>query len=344
MRLARTAHLVIVGTVALSLVWAAPAVGAGAAQGAETVLEVRTVPPIAGVTFTLDGRRFATRGDGVATIAYRGSAPLRERLAGLRTVTRPGVRASLARWYGDVDRPGQTKLVAALNVEYAVRFSFENLRSRRVPLERIESLSLKSSHGVVHWVGATGLRSEQWLQGVRVVSTPAGPVEKDILQSVQRVMVDGANVVNRAQQRFFPHRQREVGVTLLLYSARFAARDALLGFPIGSGVRLRHPDGSWTSHPFGPSAELVVQGLARGEYWVEVDAPGFSFLRPVTLSQNQEVPLEVLSYLDVALTFGVLALTALSLLYIGRPHLFAAFGNLRPGRMRPLVKRLGGRT
>ena len=93
-------------------------------------------------------------------------------------------------------------------------------------------------------------------------------------------MVDGANVVNRAQQRFFPHRHRDVGVPLLLYSARFMARDALLGFPIGSGVRLRHPDGSWTYHPFRSSGEVVLDGLARGEYWVEVKALGFSFLRP----------------------------------------------------------------
>lgn len=339
----RTACLAL-AAVAVGLASAAPAWGARAARAQATVLEVRTVPPMAGVAFTLDGRRFATRAGGVATTTYRGTAPLRDRLQGVQTVTRPGVRASLARWYGDLDRPGQKRLVAALNVEYAVRFSFENLRGDPVDLARIESLSLKSSHGVVHRVTRGGLSARQWLQGVRVISTPAGPVEKDVLQSVERVFVDGANVVNRAQQRFFPHRQREVGVTLLLYSARFAAQDALFGFPIGSGVRLRHPDGNWTYHPFESSGEVVLEGLARGEYWVEVKGPGMSFLRPVTLSRNQVVPLEVLSYLDIALTFGVLGATALGLLYIGRPHLFSVVGLLRPSRMRPLARRLGGRA
>ena len=328
----------------VGLVCAAPSLGARPARAQETVLEVRTVPRMAGVAFTLDGRRFASRGDGIAMITYRGTAPLRDRLQGLATVTRPGVRASLARWYGDVDRPGQQKLIAALNVEYAVRFSFENLRGDPVDLARIESLSLKSSHGVVHRATREALVAPQWLQGVRVISTPAGPVEKDVQQSLERVFVDGANVVNRAQQRFFPHRQRKVGVTLLLYSARFAAQDALFGFPIGSGVRLRHPDGKWTYHPFESSGEVVLDGLARGEYWVEVKAPGMSFLRPVTLSRNQVVPLEVLSYLDIGLTFGVLGATALGLLYIGRPHLFSVVGLLRSSRMRPLVKRLGGRA
>ena len=331
----------LVVTAVVALVTTAPAWGRSTA-GAPTVLEVQTVPPVAGMMFTLDGQRFASRGDGIARITYTGSTPLRARLGSVETVTRPGVRASLGRWYGDLDRPGQKRLVAALNVYYAVEFSFENLRGELVDLSRVESLTLKSSHGVVHQVQGKAVREPQWLQGVRVISTREGPQEKDILQSIERVGVDGTNVVNRSQQRFYPHRQRHFGATLLLYSARFAARDALFGFPIGSGVRLRHPDGKWTYHPFHSSAELTVNGLARGEYWVEVKAPGLSFLRPVTLSRNQHVPLEVLSYLDVALVLGVLAATALGLLYIGRPHLFSVLGVLRPASLHLLAPQ-GGR-
>ena len=62
MRLARATHVAIVCGATLSLVWAAPAVGADASRGPETILEVRTVPPMAGMTFTLDGRRFASPG------------------------------------------------------------------------------------------------------------------------------------------------------------------------------------------------------------------------------------------------------------------------------------------
>ncbi|HEY7345853.1 MAG TPA: hypothetical protein VH620_09845 [Gaiella sp.] len=328
----------MIGTVVALLVIggaaSAPALGA---PPSTSVLEVRTVPPLSGMRFTLDGRRFTTRGGGVARITYSGGSPLRDRLHGVATVTRPGVRASLARWYGDLDRPRQTRLIAALNVDYAIDFTFENLHGQRIDPTRVEFLSLRSSPGVITEAQAASVSGPLWLQGVRVVSTPNGPLAKDVLQSIERVRVDGANVVNRAQQRFFPRKQRAFGITLLLYSARFAARDALFGFPIGSGVRLRHPDGRWTYHPFTSSGKLVVGGLARGEYWVEVKAPGLSFLRPVTLSRNQDVPLEVLSYVDIGLTVAILVVTALGLLYIGRPHLFSFLGVLYP-------KRRGGRV
>lgn len=334
MRLAPPAVAIVVALSALGCVASPPAL---AARPSTTVLEVRTVPPLAGMRFKLDGRTFTTRGGGVARITYRGGSPLRDRLDGVETVTRPGVRASLARWYGDLDRPRQERLIAALNVDYAINFSFENLHGRPIDPTRVQFLSVRSSHGVVTEVQKESLRGPHWLQGVRVVSTPHGPLAKDLLQSIERVKVDGTNVVNRAQQRFFPRKQRAFGITLLLYSARFAARDALFGFPIGSGVRIRHPDGRWTYHPFTSSGKLVVGELARGEYWVEVKAPGLSFLRPVTLSRNQEVPLEVLSYVDIGLTVAILVATALGLLYIGRPHLFSFLGVLNPKRRRGRV-------
>jgi hypothetical protein len=325
----------VVGTVLVLLALGCAASAPALAAPPSTIeLEIRTVPPLAGMTFTLDGRRFTSRGGGVARITYGGGSPLRDRLHGVETVTRPGVRASLGRWYGDLDRPGQKRLTAALNVAYAIDFSFENLRGQPVDPARVQFLSVRSSHGVVTEAQAESVRGRHWLQGVRVITTPDGPLAKDVLQSIERVKVDGTNVVNRAQQRFFPRKQREFGITLLLYSARFAARDALFGFPIGSGVRLRHPSGRWTYHPFTSSGKLVLGELARGEYWVEVKAPGLSFLRPVTLSRNQEVPLEVLSYADIGLTMAILAATALGLLYIGRPHLFAFIGKLRPRHRR----------
>lgn len=314
-----------------------------AATGQRAVLEINTVPRVSGMTFELDGRRFASRGDGVARIEFDSRTVLRDRLVAIPTETRPGINAVLGRWYGNLDRPGQTHVTAALGLHYAVKLSFTDLRGKPIDPERVTSVTVRSSNGVVHRIAGDKLLEPQWLQGVRTVSTPTGPTDKEILLSVERVIVDGANVVNRAQQRFYPRRQREAEIALLFYSARFSARDALLTFPVGSGVRLRHPDGHWTYHSFGSSAELVVDGLARGEYWVEVDGPGISFLRPVTLTRNQEVELEVLSYLDIALMFGVLGATALGLLYIGRPHLFYFLNPRRVRvRSRSLTRSPGG--
>jgi len=334
----RAARLLAAAAVTLSAAGAIAAPGL-AATGKRAVLEIKTVPRVSGMTFELDGRRFASRGDGIARIEWDGRTALRDRLVAVPTETRPGIRAFLGRWYGNLDRPGQSTLTAALGLSYAVKLSFTNLREEQVASKRVSSVTLRSSTGIVYRFKGDEVRKRQWIQGVRTVSTPAGPREKDILISVDRVIVDGANVVNRAQQRFLPRRQDTVEVALLFYSARFSARDALFRLPLGSGVKLLHPDGRWTYHAFGSSAEVVVDGLARGDYSVEVDGPGISFLRPVTLSRDQEVELEVLSYADIGLAVGILVATALGLLYIGRPHLFA---RLKPRSIPGLAGSLGG--
>jgi hypothetical protein len=135
------------------------------------------------------------------------------------------------------------------------------------------------------------------------------------------VIVDDANVVNRAQQRFEPYRQEEAAIKLLFYSAEFSAHDALFKFAIGKGIKLTFPNGRIERYEFGPDAKLKIDRLPRGEYWVVVEGPGMSFLRPVTLSRNQQVPLEVLSWIDIAFVFGVLFAIAVGLLLVGRPWL-----------------------
>ena len=56
--------------------------------------------------------------------------------------------------------------------------------------------------------------------------------------------------------------------------ARFEVRDALLGFPIGSAVRLRFPNGRADRYPLGSGGEVTVSSLPRGDYRVSADALG----------------------------------------------------------------------
>ncbi|MGH3995109.1 MAG: glycosyltransferase family 39 protein, partial [Pseudonocardiaceae bacterium] len=79
------------------------------------------------------------------------------------------------------------------------------------------------------------------------------------------------------------------------------ARDALLGFPIGSAVRLEYPDGRVKRYAIGRSGELTVGALPRGDYRVSVEALGISASRPVALWGDRRVGLTVMSWLDVAI-------------------------------------------
>ena len=108
-------------------------------------------------------------------------------------------------------------------------------------------------------------------------------------------------------------------VRLLLFAVRVTVRDALLGFPIGSAVRLRIPQRPRATRGARPSADLTVKSLPRGDYRVSVEALGMSSSRPIALSRDQKVDLRVISWLDVAVVCSVLGSIALALLFIRRP-------------------------
>jgi hypothetical protein len=95
-------------------------------------------------------------------------------------------------------------------------------------------------------------------------------------------------------------------VQLLFNVAKFSARDAIFHFPVGSGVRLRYPNGRARIVRFGEKSVVVVPGLPRGHYDVKVIGGGWSPFRPVAVSRNQDVTLAVITYLDIAVAIFVL--------------------------------------
>ena len=154
------------------------------------------------------------------------------------------------------------------------------------------------------------------------------------------MMVDGSNVVNRGQQRFVPGKQRDVSISVLFFQATFSVRDTLFGFPLGSAIRLRFPDGRVRRYPLANRASLQLPALARGQYEVSVDARGFSFTQPVSLSRDQRVALRVTSYLDVVLLGGAIGAILLGLLVVRRPRLRAAIRD-RLQHVREQLRRAG---
>lgn len=285
---------------------------------AAATVTIATVPRLAGIPIVVDNRVHRTDRFGQVTVTVSG--PLRNRVEVRDARVGPRTRAMFSRWYGNLDREG-ANLTAALDLWFRFRWSFVDLKNLAVENERVTSVAFRTSHGRARNFKQDSFGKWQWLQGSRVISTPEGPRRKDLYFTVEKVVVDEANVVNRAQQRFEPYRQEEVAIKLLFYSAEFSAHDALFKFAIGKGIKLTFPNGRIERYEFGPDAKLKIDRLPRGEYWVVVEGPGMSFLRPVTLSRNQQVPLEVLSWIDIAFVFGVLFAIALGLLLVGRPWL-----------------------
>jgi hypothetical protein len=311
----------------LAFSFALPLVGASTEALAQTVFTVRLVPPFAGARFALDGREFVSGEDGVAAVSVpTGGTHFLEALP----VGQIGdMRARFARWGDDVFSPRRrvdfadtTDMEVGYEISRPITFRFLDLDGKEVNPTRVSELTVRSSLGGVKRYEGIG---PHWLQAGRVLRRSTGLQSKDLLYSIDSVMVDGSSVVHRAQQKFLVSDGPVWGITLLLYSVRFRTEDAFFGSPIGSHVVLKYPNGETRRLPLAENGTADVPSLARGNYLAHVDGPGISPPVPVSVSRDfQEARLKVISYLDLALFGLVLLGTAVALVLIGRPGLRSA--------------------
>ncbi len=290
---------------------------ANAAQpGAPTIVE--TIPATPNLRVVYQGTTYRTDSHGVALLPPR----LISRPRVLPTAVSANQRAVFQRWYGR-----SVRLRAALDVYYRVRLRYVDLQGRPIDPNTVSSIQIRSSIGERFHPTTRIL----WLRGTRVVPLNGGLESKPIYYTIERVVVGGSNVVNESQQKFFPARERGVTVQLLFYRARFRSRDAFFGFAVGDRIRLTFPQGTTRRYRLGADGTVVLPSLPRGNYHVEVEGGGLSLGGPVALSRDQDVKVGVVSYLDLAVVAAALALFAIGLPLVRRPH-----------RLRQLRGRIGG--
>lgn len=305
------------------------------------VLEIQTVPPLPGVRFSLvpnpDQDEDSAKASAAQTFVSdeAGLALVGVEKLGLYSVEAlpwespdPGVRAVFSRWVSAFTPSIQvnissaaTRLDAGFDVSHLVDLSFVDSEGQAIEPERVESITLKSTLGGISTFGEVG---PQWLQSGRVIRRADRLDETQALYSIQSVIVRGSNLVNRSQQQFTPNEEQEWQIELILYSAHISVRDALFRFPLGSSILLEFPDGRTERFPLESGGELTLDSLPRGEYRVSVDGPGIGFSKTVALSRNQDVRLEFISYLDIAVASLSAIAVSLGLLFIGRPQLLAS--------------------
>ncbi len=233
-----------------------------------------------------------------------------------------GVKAEFSRWtdnvftpYRDVDYRDGMVFQAGFELFYEIDYQFTNLQGDTVDPGEIESITFKNSMGERFVLED---HAPFWVKGGRVTRRAEGLEETQLLYSVEEVIVDGTNVVNRAQLSFIPAETRSWTVPLLYYSVSLSSRDALFSFPVGDSVELISPGGNMRVIPLGSDGTVHLPLLPRGEYSVRVLGGGYSPSLPVMLSRDQNVGLKVISVVDVAFVGGLGAIVSLGLLLIGR--------------------------
>lgn len=285
-------------------------------------LAISTVPAIEGIPFELDGIVSYTNAAGVVRIQVPNWNPdLQSQIKSPIHTLPDGRQTDFAQW-SNWNRASNANVVARFDISYPISWNFVDLQGDPVDPSRVQEITFKNSVGVLYTFKTDQNGTVQMVHGSRVVPTTEGLIVKPLYYTLQSAIVDGANVVNQNQQRYWPTEKSSWGIELLFFAAEFQAKDALFGYPLGETVTLVYPSGLVRQEQLDENGYLRLDGLPRGEYQVSVSGPGYSPARPIALSRNQLVELEIVSYLDMAVGAGIVVALALGLLFIGRPSIY----------------------
>ena len=328
------------GTYALSAIFKgskSPSLGSSKAAAdlvvSPATVEIIVTPPLPDIRFSLDGKIFASDDYGVARIQVSKAGKYQLDVLPL-DVKDENIQMHFGRWGDDefstsrqIEVPLEKPLEVGFEVSYQVSQTFVDLDYQPVDSSRITSITYKGSNGATFTFEDT---DPHWLPAGRIIRLNNGLQETKILYSVMSVVIDGANVVSQAQQRFYVHENDLWTLQVLLYAVHFTANDALFGFPIGNGILMEYPDGDVQSYTFDPEHGYEITGLARGIYRVTVTgAQGYAPPTPIALSRNQDVELMVFSYLDMGFLASIGLLLSVGLLAYGRPYIFKQIWDFR---------------
>lgn len=284
-------------------------------------LVVRAVPPLPGIVFELEGQAFTSSDDGVARIAVeRWSADLRRRIVVNDVARNDGSEATFVNWE-NWSQANTREVNVTFTISEPVTFSFVDSTGAAVDPAMIDSLVIKSNTGVILDIPGTRLADPTLVTALTFERTRAGFQRKPTVYVVDQVIIDGANVVNSSQQRATFDIDRQWQISLLFYGVKLRAHDAFFGSPLGTELVVEAVDGSQQRYALDADGAVVIPRVPRGEYLVSVLGAGYSPPRPIVVSRDQVVELEVISALDIAVVLGFVATSVLALVIVGRPFL-----------------------
>ncbi|GEM_PF-1048486 len=295
----------------------------GPAALAGTLL-LQTVPPLEGVVVKVDGATAHSDAQGRISVPVQNFINLEGRISVPVTQIAPDQRAVFDRFRGDLKSGARGKVIQmGVRTQRLVSWHFVDKYGDEVPVDRVESMQLRSNTGEVFDLRGPQVDQPLWVSESRTQQGPSGLVSKQLYYVVDSVVVDKTSVVHRAQQQFTPWVQQRWTVQLLFFKVGFSGGDMLFTDGAGSGIELTGPDGVARRLPFGPDNTVTVSDLPRGTYVVKIYGGGVSFARPVSISKDQQVTLSVITWLDLVLLGGVVLFAALGLVLLGRPLLRA---------------------
>lgn len=286
-------------------------------------LVVRTVPPLAGVAFGLDGA--------VATTSPAGRVSFTEQHNLLPHVLRlltPGLERGERRYrfvaFGEARNPSvaYSREIAPLYMRtdqvLTAGFAASCLVSPRflgdgrpIATGRIESLTLRSDSGSLATLRPAGA---SWLACLLPVFRGPAVSTRELGYSVQSLMVGETNIVHAGVERFSPVHTPAPRITGYFFTLRVNAHDALFRSGLGGRVLVRLPDGRVVERTFTASRPAVLRELPIGTYRVRVVSGGSVVAsQSVSLSRNETLDAQKITTIDLVTLSGVVLALAIGL-------------------------------
>lgn len=287
---------------------------------------VQTVPPLSGVPFRMNGMEILSDANGNATFQFTKPGTYRLEVL-IDKYKNSSVRIEFGRWseedydaFRDIKVPTNEVIQVGLNVFHQVSQKFVDLSGYPVSPDRITEYTIKSAQGDVFTYTSN---QPTWIPSSRIARRITGLEETKLLYSTVSVTVDGSNVVNQSQQKFYASPNGTWQISLLLYSLQIHARDGLFASPVGKNIDLQFPDGKIVKYPLDSSGNAQIHSLARGLYTFKIDGiNGLTNPTPVALSRDQIVDIKAITFLDIGIVGFLGLVLVLGLIIYGRPWLF----------------------
>jgi hypothetical protein len=336
------------GSVALApAALAAPGLPAGRAYAYSpsfpVTITVRTVPALAGVRFTFDGKVMTTGGRGEASRTEPHNFSRHTlRLVDTR-ISRGDRRYRFVRWAGQRD-PNQAfrptvrglpmranyTVTAAFAVQCPVTPSLTDQGGRPINPAQISLMTVRSDTGLAARLNPGG---STWLTCQTPIYRGSTIISHPLTYSVQSVETSGTNVVHAGHERFQPASDASPAIVGYFYDLMITAHDAMFGNPTGSEAIVTLPNGWVRRVLFGTGHTVTLSNLPQGYYRVKVKA-GRSIIsaQSIRLSRNETVNLTAVSVADLAAIGGILAVVAAGLPLLSPARRRRVIGRLRRQR------------
>jgi hypothetical protein len=268
-------------------------------------IQIRTVPAVPGLGFSLGGATAITGPDGVAALpvpvsgTYKLTSDLNPDATGA-----PAVRAGFVRWADDVYTASRTIVVdgpatyvMGLRVAYSASVRYLDMAGRALDPAVVDEAHFSADDGTdVALNTQTGTTKVWWTANTTAPVQSNGVTAAPIKYRAVSVKIHGLEALAPDQQEWTPA-NGDWTIRLQIYDLSVRAQDSVFGGPASGQVRLSWPDRTSVTKTVGADGRVTFSGLPAGNYLVGLAG----VTTRVSLPGSQVATLRVLSSTDVAL-------------------------------------------